>query len=165
MILLYPTGSGLYFVLTRRTETVESHKGQISLPGGAQEPGESLREAALREAVEELGIDSSCVEILDGPLTPVYIPVSGFRATPFVGFTGDRPNITAAANEVVEIIETPLEMIVNEKNIVEEEWSIRGYQGLVPFFSIHGHKVWGATAMILGEFAEMLKTARTEQAK
>ncbi len=165
MILLYPALSGLYFVLTRRTETVESHKGQISLPGGAQEPGESLPETALREAGEELGIDSSCIEILDGPLTSVYIPVSGFRATPFVGFTGERPNITAAADEVVEIIETPLEMFVDEQNIIEEEWTIRGYQGLVPFFSVHGHKVWGATAMILGEFAEMLKTARTEQAK
>lgn len=165
IILLYPTSAGLYFVLTRRTETVESHKGQISLPGGAQEAGESLQETALREADEELGIDSSYIEVLDGPLTPVYIPVSGFRATPFVGFTGERPNLTAAADEVVEIIESPLEMIVDDNNIVEEEWTIRGYQGLVPFFSIHGHKVWGATAMILGEFAEMLKTARTEQAK
>lgn len=165
MILLYPTRSGLYFVLTRRTETVEAHKGQISLPGGAQELGESLQGTALREAGEELGIDPASITVLDGPLSPVYIPVSGFRATPFVGFTADRPNLTAAADEVVEIIETPLEMIVDENNIIEEEWSIRGYAGLVPFFSIHGHKVWGATAMILGEFAEMLKNARTGQVR
>ena len=61
MILLYPRGENLDFFLTRRTETVETHKGQISLPGGAQEPGESLQETALREASEELGIDAKCV--------------------------------------------------------------------------------------------------------
>lgn len=159
MILLYPFQSHLDFFLTRRTETVETHKGQISLPGGAQEPGESLQETALREASEELGIDVSCVEILSDPLTPVYIPVSGFRATPFVGFTPVRPGTNVAADEVVEIIETPLELIVNEKNVLEEEWNIRGYKGLVPFFAINGHKVWGATAMVLGEFAEMLRSS------
>src|SRR3990172_5047359 len=98
MILLYPRGENLDFFLTRRTETVETHKGQISLPGGAQEPGESLQETALREASEELGVDVKCVEILGEPLSPVYIPVSGFRATPFVGFSPVRPNINIAAD-------------------------------------------------------------------
>ncbi|MBI4786804.1 MAG: CoA pyrophosphatase [Chloroflexi bacterium] len=158
MILLFPRGEELDFFLTRRTETVETHKGQISLPGGAQETGEALQATALREASEELGIDAARVEILGEPLTPVYIPVSGFRATPFVGFTPVRPDITIAAAEVVEIIETPLELIVNEQNVVEEEWTIRGYTGLVPFFAINGHKVWGATAMVLGEFGEMLRS-------
>ena len=159
MILLYPFQSRLDFFLTRRTETVETHKGQISLPGGAQEPGETLQETALREASEELGIDVSCVEILGDPLTPVYIPVSGFRATPFIGFTPVRPGTNVAVDEVVEIIETPLELIVDEKNVIEEEWNIRGYQGLVPFFAVNGYKVWGATAMMLGEFAEMLRSS------
>lgn len=158
MILLYPIQNRLDFYLTRRTETVETHKGQISLPGGAQEPGETLRETALREASEELGIDGSSIEVLGDPLTPVYIPVSGFRATPFVGFTPARPNINIAADEVVEIIETPLELIIDEKNVIEEEWNIRGYKGLVPFFAVNGHKVWGATAMVLSEFAEMLRS-------
>ena len=162
MILLYPRGENLDFFLTRRTETVETHKGQISLPGGAQEPGESLQETALREASEELGIDAKCVEILGEPLTPVYIPVSGFRATPFVGFSPVRPNINIAADEVVEIIETPLDLIIEERNIIEEEWTIRGYTGLVPFFGINGHKVWGATAMVLGEFGEMLRAVKSK---
>src|SRR5512135_1791039 len=117
MILLYPIQNRLDFFLTRRTETVETHKGQISLPGGAQEPDETLQQTALREASEELGIDVACVEILGEPLTPLYIPVSGFRLTPFVGFTPVRPNISIAADEVVEIIETPLDLIVNDGNI------------------------------------------------
>ena len=102
------------------------------------------------------------MEILGEPLSPVYIPVSGFRATPFVGFSPVRPNINIAADEVVEIIETPLDLIIEERNIIEEEWTIRGYTGLVPFFAINGHKVWGATAMVLGEFGEMLRAVKSK---
>ncbi len=149
----------LDFFLTRRTETVETHKGQISLPGGAQEPPETLDGTALRESAEELGIDPNCVEILSEPLTPVYIPVSGFRATPFVGFTPARPDLTIATDEVVEIIETPLELLVDGRSIVEQDWDIRGTLCRVPFYAIDRHKVWGATAMVLSEFGEMLKSA------
>lgn len=160
LILLFPSKDDLSFFLTRRTDTVENHKGQISLPGGAQEAGESLEQTALRETCEELSIDPACVEIIAGPLTPVYIPVSGFRATGFVAYTPMRPAVTAEPGEVVEIIETPLELIVDPRNIAEEDWEIRGYHATVPFFNVNGHKVWGATAMMLGEFAEMLRQVR-----
>ena len=157
LILLFPGKDDLSFFLTRRTDTVENHKGQVSLPGGAQETGESLEQTALRETCEELSIEPACVKIVDGPLTPVYIPVSGFRATAFVAFTPDRPKVTPEPGEVVEIIEAPLELFVEENSVAEEEWEIRGYKGIVPFFNVNGHKVWGATAMMLGEFAEMLR--------
>jgi 8-oxo-dGTP pyrophosphatase MutT (NUDIX family) len=147
----------LGFILTRRTETVEVHKGQISLPGGAQEPGEELAQTALREVSEELGIEPACVEILGEPLTPVHIPVSRFRATPFVGYLPARPDLRPQEREVMEIIEAPLETIVGERNIVEEEWTVRDTLRLVPFYAIGGHKVWGATAMVLSEFGEMLR--------
>ncbi|MDE3089659.1 MAG: CoA pyrophosphatase [Chloroflexota bacterium] len=160
LILLFPRDQDLSFFLTRRTDTVENHKGQISLPGGAQEAGESLSETARRETCEELNIDPAGLGIIDGPLTPVYIPVSGFRATPFVAYTPARPRVSAEPGEVGEIIDTSLELIVDEKNVAEEEWEIRGYKGIVPFFNVNGHKVWGATAMVLGEFAEMLRRAK-----
>ncbi len=160
MILLYPRDADLGFFLTRRAETVENHKGQIALPGGAQEPGEALVSTALREASEELGIKSDCVEILGDPLTPVYVPVSGFRVTPFVGFSPDRPDTVLATAEVVEIIETPLEYILDEKNIHEESWDLHGSVCQVPFFDVGGHRVWGATGMILSEFSEMLRSAK-----
>ena len=160
MILLFPLATGLTFFLTRRTETVENHKGQISLPGGAQHVGETLEQTALRETSEELTVDAASVQFLGGSLTPVYIPVSGFRATPFVAYTPVRPRAVPEPGEVVEIIETPLNYILDERNIVEEVWEIRGHQTIVPFFNVNGSKVWGATAMILSEFAEMLRQVR-----
>jgi 8-oxo-dGTP pyrophosphatase MutT (NUDIX family) len=157
LILLYPGADDLHFFLTKRTDTVETHKGQVSLPGGSQEEDETLEETAVREASEELGIDIAQIKVLGESLTPIYIPVSGFRATPFVAFTPVRPNVTAEPGEVVEIIETPLTSIVDDKNVREEKWNVRGTSMMVPFFAINGHKVWGATGMILGEFSEMLR--------
>ncbi len=162
LILLFPGKDDLNFFLTLRTDTVESHKGQVSLPGGAQEEDESLAETAMRETSEELGIESSCIELMGDALSPVYIPVSGFRVTPFVAFTPARPQVSAEPGEVVEIIEAPLGCVLDEKNILEEKWEIRGYTMMVPFFSINEHKVWGATAMMLGELREMLKQVTSD---
>ena len=159
LILLFPNQNGLSFFLTRRTENVETHKGQISLPGGMQEPGEKPWQTALREAAEELHLNMDGVEVFHKPLTQVYIPVSGFRVTPYVGFAAHRPEVNAAPDEVVEVIEAPLEIIVDEKYLREEEWEIRNFKALVPFYRVNGYKVWGATAMILSEFGEMLRVA------
>ena len=148
--------------MTKRTDTVETHKGQISLPGGSQENGESLEQTALRETSEELGIAMECIQVLGEPLSEVYIPVSGFRVTPFVAFTPVRPTLVAEPGEVVQIIDAPLSVIADEKNIREETWNYRGYKMQVPFFAIEGHQVWGATGMILGEFSEMLRQIKQE---
>lgn len=160
LILLFPDQNGLNFFLTRRTENVETHKGQISLPGGMQEPGEKLWQTALREAAEELRIDTDGVEVFHKPLTQIYIPVSGFRVTPYVSYAAQRPSIDAAPDEVVEVIETPLEIIVDNKYRGEEEWELRNFRALVPFYRVNGYKVWGATAMILSEFGEMLRQVK-----
>jgi len=157
LILLFPNLSGLNFFLTRRTEKVETHKGQISLPGGMQEPGEKPWETALREAAEELHINTDGVEVFHKPLTQIYIPVSGFRVTPYVGYANQQLVVDAAPDEVVEVIETPLEILVDEKYRHEEEWELRNFKALVPFYRVNGFKVWGATAMILSEFGEMLR--------
>jgi 8-oxo-dGTP pyrophosphatase MutT (NUDIX family) len=158
LLMLYERVGELYFLLTRRTETVANHKGQISLPGGRKEGSESLQETALREAHEELGIDPSQVEILGSPLTPLYIPVSDFWVTAFVGYyCCDEPRLTGAAAEVFEILPTRLDDLLDEKNVAEEEWELRGIRVLVPFFRLHEYKVWGATAMILAEFITLLR--------
>ncbi len=158
LILLYDHVGELYFLLTRRTESVATHKGQISLPGGSREDGEALQETALREAREELDIDPAQVEILGEPLTPLYIPVSDFWVTAFVGYyCCDEPLLNASVAEVFEVLPTPLADLMDESAIVEEEWELRGMAVRVPFFKLHGYKVWGATAMILSEFLALLQ--------
>ena len=156
LLLLYPAGDELHLVLTRRTDTLGSHRGQISLPGGRREAGESLSQAALREAYEEIGLPPASVEIF-GALTPVPVPVSNHRVTPFVGYIAARPDFRPDPGEVAELIEVPLALLLERATVREEEWMLHGQRVQVPFFALGRHKVWGATAMILSEFVEALR--------
>ncbi|HOG48207.1 MAG TPA: CoA pyrophosphatase, partial [Anaerolineae bacterium] len=91
LVLLYPHGEALSVALTRRCDHLTAHAGQISFPGGLREPGDaSLRDTALREAREELGLDRRGLEHL-GPLTPLEIPVSANRIHPWVAYAPARP--------------------------------------------------------------------------
>jgi 8-oxo-dGTP pyrophosphatase MutT (NUDIX family) len=157
LILIYPISPTLHLVLTRRTETVQNHKGQISLPGGAHEGAESLQQTALREAHEELAVDPAGLEIL-GSLTPLYVGVSDYLITPVVALTAHRPDFHPDPVEVVEAIDMPLALLLDPGARREEDWQIRGFTVHVPFFAVGPHKVWGATAMILAELAALLET-------
>jgi 8-oxo-dGTP pyrophosphatase MutT (NUDIX family) len=160
LVLVYPVDAAPHFVLTRRTETVQNHKGQISLPGGAREGDESLTLTALREAHEELGIITGGLEIL-GTLTPLYVGVSDYLITPVVAVAPQRPQFHPDPIEVAEVIEAPLGVLLDPNARIEEDWEIRGYTVHVPFFKIGSHKVWGATAMMLAEFAALLESTLT----
>ena len=155
LILLYPLDGQLCFPLTRRPESVEYHKGQISLPGGSQENGESLYQTALREAQEEVGVAAGSVELV-GQLSQLYVPPSNFCIRPFVGYVAQRPNFEIEAVEVAELIEAPLGALFDPATTRVEDWEIRGGVVPIPFYQFGPHKVWGATAMILSEFAAML---------
>ncbi len=152
LIVLYPRGEALHFLLTRRTDDVETHKGQISLPGGAQEDGESLLDTALRETREEIGVTVEPAAVL-GRLSPVYVPPTGFLITPYVAALPDRPHFAVMQREVAELIEVPLSALSDSSIVRREVWTLRGVEVEVPFFQIGPHKVWGATAMVLSEFA------------
>ncbi len=156
LILLYPLDGQLYFPLTRRADGVEFHKGQISLPGGSRENGEPLRQTALREAQEEIGVDPESVTLL-GHLTSLYVPPSNFCIQPFVGAAPSEPDFHTEAVEVAELIKVPLDLLLDPTIRRQEEWEIRGEMWPIPFFQIGPHKVWGATAMILAEFAKVLE--------
>lgn len=156
LLLLFEHQDRLKFVLTRRRENLNSHAGQISLPGGRREEGESLEEAAVREAREEIGIDPQTVTIL-GRLTPLYIAPSDFEVHPFVGWYARTPEYVPQHSEVAEIIEAPLVDILDGNARREEIWERNDITMQVPYFNIAGHKVWGATAMMLSEFAERLR--------
>ncbi len=157
LILLYPQHSEWHFPLMKRVEDGLTHGGQISLPGGSQEAGESIRETALREACEEVGAACTEVDVL-GQLTTIYIPPSNFLVTPTVGQVNHRPDFKCDPREVAELIEVPLSTLFDPTVVKREPWTLRGTQVEVPFFQIGRHKVWGATAMILSEFKMILET-------
>jgi 8-oxo-dGTP pyrophosphatase MutT (NUDIX family) len=158
LVLIYAIDGALHLVLTRRTETVQNHKGQISLPGGAQEAGESLIQTALREANEELAIATDGLEIL-GTLSDIYVNVSNYLITPVVALAPARPTFHPDPIEVTAVIEMPLSLLLDPPARGEEDWEVRGAPVHVPFFIVGQHKVWGATAMILAEFAHLLEKA------
>jgi 8-oxo-dGTP pyrophosphatase MutT (NUDIX family) len=155
LILLYLHGGEWYFPLMKRVEDGLVHSGQISLPGGSQEVGESLRETALREACEEIGAACADVEVI-GQLSTIYIPPSNFLVTPTVGYVTERPDFQCDPREVAELIEVLLSTLFDRDVVKREPWSLRGLTVEVPFYQIGPHKVWGATAMILSEFSLLL---------
>lgn len=160
LLLLYPHGSGLHFVLTRRTDRLGSHSGQISLPGGRREPDDAdFTATALREAYEELGVMLDDADVL-GQLTELYVPPSHYLVHPIVAYLTQRPLFQPNADEVAEVIEAPLVILLNP-DIREEEpralLSQGGAMAVTPFYRIGGHKVWGATAMVLSEFEALLR--------
>lgn len=155
LILLYPRHGVWHFPLMKRTEDGLTHGGQISLPGGSQEAGESLDETALREACEEIGAACAEVEVL-GQLSTIYIPPSNFLVTPTVGCVDRRPDFQCDPREVAELIEAPLSVLFDPQVVKREPWTLRGTIVEVPFYQIGPHKVWGATAMILSEFSMVL---------
>ena len=151
LLLLYPHGDDIAVPLTVRASGLARHAGQISLPGGATDPGETLSEAALREASEEIGVHPSSVRIL-GELTPVHVLVSGFTLHPVVGVTDQRPDFLPAPEEVDEILEISLSDLRDASRIGRGTRIREGVAVEYPYFDLLGHQVWGATAMVLGEF-------------
>lgn len=162
LILLYPHISRIYTVFIKRTEYEGVHSGQVSLPGGMHEEKDgSLMNTALREANEETGIDISSVTII-GKLTPLHIPVSNVNVHAFVGVTDSRPYFIHDPAEVQYLIEESLDELLNEVNHKTRAMTLFGNEVIVPYFDILGNHIWGATAMIISEFAEVVKKVRRE---
>ena len=164
LLLLYAARDKgeLCLVLTRRTDSVADHKGQISLPGGAVDAGDpSTAHTALREACEEIGVCEDDVRLL-GRLTPVYIEPSDFCIEPHVGYLPHRPRFELQPGEVAEVLEVPASHFLGDQNKAVEDWLMHDPPMRVPYFDVFGHKVWGATAMVLAEFAAVLSDAWQE---
>ena len=158
LILLYEENGVICFTLTERTQTVEHHRGQISLPGGAREADEKLSSTAIRETQEEIGIYADDVDII-GALSPLFVPVTGFIINPFVGIINANFDPQPAPEEVETVISVHVNELLNDDNELQEKRNLRGYDVNIPYFLLSGHKVWGATAMILSEFKTVLKEA------
>jgi len=154
LLLLFPVDQRAHIVLTVRAEALR-HGGQVSLPGGVIEPGETFDQAALREAHEEVGLPLHGVRVL-GALTPLDIPVSGFRLHPIVAARATRPSLVAAHGEVARILEVPVETLLDPSSLASTERNRMGVTMRVPAFHVAGAEIWGATAMVIAEFLTLL---------
>jgi 8-oxo-dGTP pyrophosphatase MutT (NUDIX family) len=156
LILLFPVKQDIRFFLTKRTNVVQHHKGQISLPGGAWEEGEQLWETALRETNEEIGVRAERIQFM-GALTPLFVPVTGFLIHPFVGWVDDKPETYPDPTEVESLFAVSVSALMDQNSCQREEQTIRDYVFDVPYFLLNKQKVWGATSMVLSEFKTVLK--------
>jgi 8-oxo-dGTP pyrophosphatase MutT (NUDIX family) len=140
----------------KRPDYDGAHSGQISFPGGKVETDdENLEQTALRETSEELGILKNKIQIL-GKLSPLKIQVSGFEVNPFVGFINEKPFWKPDPDEVAYLIEAPVTELLNPSISKIENWKLHNTNVDVPFYKIENEKIWGATAMILSEFIEII---------
>jgi len=158
LALFYPNQQGeACFLLTLRANYNGTHANQISFPGGKYDKNdESLKETALRETFEEVGISTNTISVFK-EMTNVFIPPSNFLVTPYLGYLDNSPNFTKN-HEVEELITVTVKDLLNESSITTTNLSTSYAKNLeVPCFLLNSYVVWGATAMMLNEIKELLK--------
>ncbi len=158
LMLLYPEiDERLHIVLTLRNAGLRGHSGQVSFPGGKRDIEDvSFTATALRETCEEIGICDEDITVL-GELSKFYIPPTHYDVYPTVGRYDNLPDFQPNPDEVAEIFSFALEDLLNPKFRAIENRLIQGYDVKVPYYHVDGHKVWGATAIMLCELEERLR--------
>lgn len=157
-VLLFDNNNQTECILIQRPEYEGTHSAQIAFPGGKLEEGETLREAALRETHEEIGVHHSDIEIIC-QLSELYIPPSNFMVTPFLGILEKEPIYIPDEREVAEVFSFPVNKLIDLKDIPSTKITLsNGLKLQTPYFNINNKVVWGATAAMLNELRHILKT-------
>ena len=156
LLALFPHDGAWRLPLIVRTDDGGIHAGQVALPGGALEPGESPEAGALRETQEETGLAPADAELL-GRLSPLPIPISHFRVTPVVATLAGEPAWRLDGREVASLFSVPLAALRDSVLRCSEQREFGGEPIAIPYFALGDEKVWGATAMVLAELAALLE--------
>jgi 8-oxo-dGTP pyrophosphatase MutT (NUDIX family) len=151
LLLLVHAGGEAALLLTKRSQTVERHRGQVSLPGGVVESDETPLDAALRETSEEIGVRAEDVTVL-GMLDDEKTVVSGFLLAPFVGAIAYPYPLRVSPAEVHSVLEAPLRGLLDPHNVRAETWRDGGAPRTMYVYTVAGDIVWGATARIIMQF-------------
>jgi 8-oxo-dGTP pyrophosphatase MutT (NUDIX family) len=160
LLLIYPADGQLVIPLTVRHPELAAHAGEVSLPGGAVDPTDAGPEdTALREAQEEIGLAREAVRVV-GRLDQVWIPVSNFELVPVVAVADDRPVLSPQAGEVAEIVELPLDRLLADDGMTEEEIRLPEVTLRSGVYRWGDHRVWGATARTLSMLGVALTRPR-----
>lgn len=159
MMLFYPKKGDTHLILIVRNTYKGVHSSQIAFPGGKYETSDADFEVtALRETQEEIGVAPENINVIKH-FTPIYIPPSNFLVHPFLGIAKEELLFYPDSREVADIIELPLSVFLNDEIIIETQLSTSYAENiLIPAFKIEQHLVWGATAMMLSELRDVLKS-------
>jgi 8-oxo-dGTP pyrophosphatase MutT (NUDIX family) len=163
LVPIFDAGAGAHLLLTKRAETVEHHKGQISFPGGGEEPGDAdLQATALRETYEEIGLPPESIEVW-GRLDELETVVSGFAITPFVGGVPAPTVLRTNPNEIAEVITVPLALFLDSRHLRVEQAFREGRMREVLYYDYPPHVIWGVTARIIKTLIGLLLEDRAAE--
>lgn len=154
LVPLIPRAGGVDVLLTRRTDTLTKHAGQVAFPGGRCDPGETAVETALREAEEEVGLDPALVRPL--ALADRYVTGTGYRIAPVVAFVQDGFTLQPSPDEVAEVFEAPWPWLMDRANAAVHARDWAGGSRRYHAYTWEGRYIWGATAGMLVGLRERL---------
>lgn len=160
LMLFYPKQNETHLALIVRNTYPGVHSSQIGFPGGkVEEEDKDLQETALRETHEEVGVSPDKVEIIK-PFSKIYIPPSNFLVSPFMGISHQELEFIPDLDEVKRVLEFPLSLFLDENTITKAKMTTSYATDIeVPAFMVEKYIVWGATAMMMSELKETIKSA------
>lgn len=161
LVPLYRKNGSRHVLLTKRSDFVEHHRGEISFPGGKLDPSDAnVLACALRETAEEIGVDPKDVKVL-GELDDFYTVATRFLVIPFVGIIPYPYEFRTSEREISSLLGVPLEVFFDPSRRSEDMWMVKGQSIEVISYLWQGHNIWGATARIMKHLTDLIEQKET----